>query len=179
MTHARLTRKIPHSFSLDIDLPIAGVTALYGPPASGKSFVLEMIAGFSRPNAGRILLDDVILFDAESRVDVPSRRRGIAWIGAQDALFPHLDVTANLKFAARRLPRLERHRRVAETLERFQLTALAKLHPAGLDANQKLRVAVARALVTDPKLLLFDDRGIDEPLLREIRDITAAPILLV
>lgn len=179
MTHARLTRKIPPSLSLDLDLPVAGVTALYGPAGSGKTLVLEMIAGFSRPDAGRILLDDIILFDAESQVDVPPRRRAIAWMGPQDALFPHMNVTANLKFAAKRLPRLERHRRVAEMLERFQLTSLARSRPADLTAAQKLRVGVARALVSDPKLLLFDDCGMDEPLFREIRAVTAAPVLLV
>jgi len=80
MTHARVTKKIAPAFSLDVDLPLAGITALFGPSGSGKTLLLETIAGFVAPDAGRILLDDVILFDAESRVNVPPRRRnGQAW----------------------------------------------------------------------------------------------------
>ena len=179
MTHARIGRKIPPSFSLDIDLPIADVTALYGPPGAGKSLILESLAGFARPDSGRILLDDAILFDAESGVNVPPRRRGIAWVGSADALFPHLTLEQNLKFAARRFPRLERHRRAAEALERFQLSAAAKTRPVGLTAAQRLRGAAARALAGSPKMLLLDDCGWEETLLREIRAGFAGPIVLV
>jgi molybdate transport system ATP-binding protein len=179
MTHARLTKKIPPGFSLDVDLPLAGVTALYGPPGAGKTLLLEALAGFAIPDAGRILLDDVILFDAESRVNVPPRRRLAGYIGSDDSLFPHMTLEQNLKFAARRFPRLDRHRRVAETLERFQLTALAKTRPPELTAARKLRGAVARALVAEPKLLLLDDRGFDEAMLGEIRAACSAPIVLV
>ena len=63
-------------FSLDVEFPLAaGVTALYGPAGAGKTLILETIAGFVRPDSGRILLDDVILFDAQSPVNVPPRRR--------------------------------------------------------------------------------------------------------
>ncbi len=85
----------------------------------------------------------------------------------------------NLKFAAQRFPRLERHRRVTEILERFQLAPSAKARPDDLTAAQRLRGAVARALASEPKLLLLDDRDFDEPILREIRAATAAPLVLV
>lgn len=179
MTHARVTRKIPPGLSLDLDLPLAGVTALFGPPGSGKTLFLETLAGFATPDAGRILLDDIILFDAESRVNVQPRRRRVAYVGQQDSLFPHMTLEQNLKFAAQRFPRLERHRRVTEILERFQLAPSAKARPDDLTAAQKLRGAVARALASEPKLLLLDDRDFDEPILREIRAATAAPLVLV
>lgn len=179
MTHARVARKIAPSLSLDVDLPLAGITALYGPPGTGKTLLLHLIAGFVKPDAGRILLQDAILFDAGTRVSVPPRRRAIALICSHDSLFPHLSLEQNVKFAAHRLPRLERHRRAAEYLERLQLTACARLRPPDLAETQKLRAETARALAGEPRLLLLDERGFDEPLLRDIRAATAAPILLV
>lgn len=179
MTHARVARKIPPSLSLDVDLPLAGVTALYGPPGAGKTLLLHLIAGFGKPDSGRILLEDTILFDGESRVHVPPRRRAIAFIESHDSLFPHLSLEQNVKFAAYRLPRLERHRRVAEILDRFRLAACARLRPRDLTVTQKLRAETARALAGEPRLLLLDERGFDEPLVREVRAATAAPILLV
>ena len=92
------------------------------------------------------------------------------WYVAQsDALFPHMTVRQNLEFPAKRWPRLERHRRVAEMLERFHLAEVAPSRPGALTPPMRLRVAAARALIAEPKLLLLDDCGIDEPLLREIR----------
>lgn len=177
MTHAHIGKKFAPDFSLDLDLPLAGVTALYGPERSGKSLALELIAGFVAPDSGRILLEDAILFDAESGVNITPRRRRIAWIGPQDTLFPHMSLEQNLKFAANHLPRLERHRAVAETLERFRL--LPKSRAAGLATSDRLRAAAARAIVAAPKLLLVDDCAMEEPLLREIRAAAEIPILLV
>ena len=180
MTQIRLTRKIPPGFSLDVDFPLApGVTALFGPPAAGKSLIVDSVAGFAEPDAGRILLDDVILFDAEARVNVPPCRRRCGYITDRDALFPHLTLRQNLMFAAGGFARLERHKRVAEMLERFQLAALIEALPASLTPNQKLCGAIARALVAEPKLLLIDERGVDEALLQAIRAAFAGPILLV
>jgi len=180
MTHARIGKKIPPGFSLDIDLAIpAGVTALYGPPGAGKTLTLEMIAGFVTPDSGRILLEDAILFDAESRVNIPPRRRRCGFLCQRDALFPHMTVRQNLVFAARRLPRLERHRKVAEMVERFGLSEAAAGRPRDASRALKLRASVARALIAEPKLLLVDDCGVDEPLLRQIREACPAPIVLV
>ena len=180
MTHARIGKKIPPNFSLDVDFEIApGVTALFGPAASGKTLVLETIAGFVEPDSGRILLDDVILFDAAARVHVPPYRRACGYVSQRDSLFPHMTLRQNLMFAAHRSPRLERTRRVADTLEKFQIAALAASRPQELSPPQKLRAAIARALLSLPKILLIDDRGCDEPLLRLAREIFSGPILLV
>jgi molybdate transport system ATP-binding protein len=178
MTHVRMVRRIPPRFSLDVDFPIGpGVTAVYGCSGAGKTALLETIAGFARPDSGRILLDDAILFDAASRVQLPPRRRLCGYVSQSDSLFPHMTVRQNLVFAARRWPRLERHRRVAEMLDRFQLSAAASTWPRGLDAPAKLRCSIARALVAEPRLLLLDECGAGESLLRQIREITQAPIL--
>ncbi|MGA3097498.1 MAG: ATP-binding cassette domain-containing protein [Bryobacteraceae bacterium] len=179
MTHARIGKKIPPALSLEVDFEIAGLTALYGPKGGGKTLILETIAGFEKPDFGRILLDDAILFDAEARVNLPPRRRHCGYVAQRDALFPHMTLRRNLLFAAHRGPRLERSRRVAEMLERFQLTPVAASRPREIEPAEALRGAVARALLGEPKLLLLDDRGFDEALLRTIREAFPGPVLLV
>jgi len=173
MTSVRLAAKFPR-FSLDIEFTVpAGITALYGPRGAGKSLILEFIAGLATPAAGRVLLDDAILYDGASGVDLPARSRRIGYVPSADSLFPHMTVRGNLRFAARRLPRLERHRRVAETLERFELAAAAS--PADLTPPERLRAAFARAAIAEPKLLLVDAPGAGETLLRPF----TCPIVLV
>ena len=180
MTHIRIAKKTPSGLSLDVDFSLArGVTALYGPAGGGKSLLLESVAGFVQPDSGRILLDDAILFDASARVAVPPRRRAIGYVFRSLALVPHMTLERNIAFAAHRWPRLERHRRVAEMLERFELSEVAGLLPARASAAQKLRCAVARALIGEPKLLLLEDAGADEPLLARIREGFQNPMLLV
>ena len=152
--------------SLDVDFPVGpGVTAIYGPSGAGKSLLLDAIAGLVRPDSGRILLDDAILFDAATGVHLPPQRRGCVLVPPGDSLFPNMSGRQNLMFAARRWPRLERHRRVAETIEKLQLAEDAP----------KVRWTLARALIAQPKLLLIDDPGLDAALLRQIRENTAAP----
>jgi molybdate transport system ATP-binding protein len=179
MTHARIGKRIPPAPTLEADFEIAGLTALYGPAGAGKSLILETIAGFVRPDSGRIMLDDAILFDAEARVNVAPRRRRCGYVAQRDALFPHMTLRRNLLFAAQRGARLERSRRVAEMLERFQLTPMAASRPREIPPAEALRGAVARALLAGPKLLLLDDRGFVEALLRALREAFAGPVLLV
>jgi molybdate transport system ATP-binding protein len=180
MTQIRVAKKTPGGLSLDVDFPILpGGTALYGPSGAGKSLLLELIAGFAAPDSGRILLDDAILFDAAARVAVPPRRRSIGFVFQTLALFPPMTLERNLAFAAKGRPRLERHRRVSEMLELFDLAPAAALRPHQASADQKRRCAVARALIGEPRLLLIDDAGVDEPLLARIRQRFQNPILLV
>ena len=180
MTNARIVKHIPPRFSLDVEIHLAaGVTALFGPAGAGKTLILETIAGFVRPDSGRVLLDDVILFDGQSLVSVAPRRRNCGFIAQHDALFPHMTLRQNLVFPAKRFPRLERHRRVGETIERFQLADSAALRPHEVGPAERLRCAVARALIALPKLLLIDERAFDAPLLQQVRTVFAGPILLV
>jgi molybdate transport system ATP-binding protein len=154
---------------LDVDLPVeAGVTAIFGASGAGKSLLLDAIAGFARPQSGRILLNDAILFDGATGVHLPPQLRGCVLVPAADSLFPHMTPRQNLIFAAARWPRLERHRRVAEIVDKLQLT----------DDSPKLLWTIARALIVEPKLLLIDDPGLDDVLLRDIREHCTAPILL-
>ena len=177
MTHARIGKKFPPSFSLDVEFEADGVTALYGPAGAGKTLILEAIAGFIRPDSGRILRDDVLLFDAQARVHVPPRRRSCAYIPQRDSLFPHLTLRQNLAFAAHG-PRLERHRRVGEMLDRFGLADAAPRRPVDLDASQKLRGALARALLAQPELLLIDHPDLSESIFHQLRAEFAGAVLV-
>ena len=180
MTHVRIVKRVSPHFSLDVEIPLAaGVTALYGPAGAGKTLILDAIAGFVRPDSGRILLEDVILFDGQSRVNAAPRRRNCGYIAQHDALFPNMTLRQNLVFPARRFPRLDRHRRVGEMIERFQLADSASLRPNEASPAQRLRCAVARALIAVPKLLLIDERAFDIPFFQQVRAAFAGPILLV
>ena len=109
-------------FSLNLELrAAAGVTVLFGASGSGKTLTLDCIAGFVAPDSGRILLDDQILFDAAAKVNLRPQDRNCGYVFQNYALFPHMTVRENLAFAAERRPRLERHRRVNEMIEKFQL----------------------------------------------------------
>src|ERR1035437_10142730 len=109
MTSARIGKKIEPGFSLDVEFSVPpGVTALFGPAGAGKTLILEALAGFAAADSGRILLDDVLLFDAAARVQVPPHRRGCGYVAQRDALFPHMSLRQNLGFAAHRSPDVER-----------------------------------------------------------------------
>lgn len=177
------------AFSLDVELETAsGVTVLFGPSGSGKTLTLDSIAGFTRPDDGRILLDDQILYDGQSGVHLPPQARRCGYVFQNYALFPHMTLRRNLEFAAERRPRLERHRKVNEMLERFHLTEVAGRRPHELSGGQKQRCSIARALIGAPRLLLLDEpaRGLDAPLRVELYELLAQirtefqiPILLV
>jgi molybdate transport system ATP-binding protein len=194
MIQARIARRFsagPESagFSLEVEFQAAvGVTVLFGPSGAGKTLTLDSIAGFVKPDAGRILLDDEILFDGASGVNLPPRRRNCGYVFQNYALFPHMTLRANLMFAADRLPRLERHRRVSEILERFHLKHVSGRRPHEVSGGEQQRCSIARALIGAPKLLLLDEpaRGLDAPLreelyqvLRQVRSEFNLPVLLV
>ncbi len=176
-------------FSLDLEFEAeSGITVLFGPSASGKTLTLDCIAGFVRPDEGRILLDDQILFDGAARVHIPPQARHCGYVFQNYALFPHMTLRQNLEFAVERIPRLERHRKVNEMLEKFHLADVSGRRPYELSGGQKQRCSIARALVGSPRLLLLDEptRGLDAPLraelytvLRQVREEFGVPAILV
>ncbi len=194
MIQARLRKTFPArpdsaGFSLDLEFQAAaGITVLFGPSGSGKTLVLDSIAGFVRPDEGRILLDDDILFDGATGVHLTPQARQCGYVFQNYALFPHMTLRQNLEFAAERRPRLERHRRVNEMLERFRLADAAGSRPHEVSGGQRQRCSIARALIGAPKLLLLDEpaQGLDAPLrselydvLRQVRADFKTPVLLV
>src|SRR5580658_4893551 len=176
-------------FSLDLEFhAAAGATVLFGSSGAGKTLTLDSIAGFVRPDEGRILLDDQILFDGDAGVHLPPRSRHCGYVFQNYALFPHMTLRQNLEFAVERAPRLGRHRKVTEMLERFHLAEVAGRRPYELSGGQKQRCSIARALIGAPRVLLLDEpaRGLDAPLraelysvLRQVRQDFGTPVLLV
>jgi molybdate transport system ATP-binding protein len=196
---ARIIKRYPagldsEAFELNIHLQTSpGVTVLLGPSGSGKTLTLNCLAGFARPEEGRILVQDQLYFDASTKVHVASRLRRCGYIFQDHALFPHMTVRQNLQFAANSAVannggKVQRYRRVQELLEDFELTDLAGRLPHELSGGQKQRGAIARALAGHPRLLLFDEptRGLDYRLrtafyevLRKAKTRFEAPIVLV
>lgn len=194
MLEVRIAKRFPArpasvAFSLEIEFQAAaGVTVLFGPSGSGKTLTLDAVAGFVRPDRGRILLDGDLLFDGATGVHLPPRARNCGYVFQNYALFPHMTLRRNLEFAASRRPRLERHRRVTEMLDRFHLAEVAGRRPHEVSGGQKQRCSIARALIAAPKVLLLDEpaRGLDAPLraelyavLRQVREEFRTPMLLV
>ena len=194
MMQARIRKQFPPSrgsapFTLDIEFNAeTGVTVLFGPSGAGKTLTLDAIAGFLKPDGGRILLDDMLLYDGASGVCLAPQARHCGYVFQNYALFPHMSLRENLTFAAERLPRLERHRKVEETIARFHLEEVAGHAPHELSGGQRQRGSIARALLAAPRLLLLDEpaRGLDAPLraglydvIREVRGGFQVPIILV
>jgi molybdate transport system ATP-binding protein len=176
-------------FSLELEFEAGkGITVLFGPSGAGKTLTLDCIAGFVRPEEGRILLDDEILFDGAAGVHLAPQARHCGYVFQNYALFPHMTLRKNLEFAAERIPRLERYRKINEVLEKFHLTEVSGRRPHELSGGQKQRCSIARALIRAPRLLLLDEpaRGLDAPLRAELYSVLhqvhqefGIPILLV
>jgi ABC-type sulfate/molybdate transport systems ATPase subunit len=153
-------RKRLREFTLDAaaDLP-AGVTLLEGPSGAGKTTLLLLIAGLAVPDGGRIALGERVLADAATRTFVPPAARNVALVFQEYALFPHLDVAANVGYGlrARSVPAAERAQRVRRALDRFEIAELAGARVNELSGGQRQRVALARALVVEPAALLLDE----------------------
>jgi molybdate transport system ATP-binding protein len=130
---------------------------LFGHSGSGKSLTLKAIAGLLRPDAGRIAIGGVPVFDAARGIDVPPQQRGVGMVVQSYALFPHLTVRDNIAFGLDRLPKAERRARVDALLGLLGIAELAERRPEQISGGQAQRVALARALAPRPRLLLLDE----------------------
>ena len=134
-----------------------GATALFGASGSGKTSIINMIAGLLTPDRGAISLDETILFDAGKRINVPPHRRRIGYVFQEGRLFPHLSVRQNLDYG-RRMSGVARDvdefTRIASLLD---IDRLLDRRPGHLSGGERQRVAVGRALLMRPKLLLLDE----------------------
>ncbi len=133
------------------------VTALFGSSGSGKTSIVNMVAGLVKPDRGRIALDDTVLFDSTTRVNVPMHRRRIGYVFQEGRLFPHLSVAANLDYGRRmsRLPRDDAERR--RIVDLLDVGHLLDRRPGKLSGGERQRVAVGRALLMRPRLLILDE----------------------
>jgi molybdate transport system ATP-binding protein len=161
--------KVPEFLKLDVQHRVADVsihaafclsapwTLLFGPSGSGKTSLLRIIAGLSKPNQGRVLLDGLTLVDTEAQVWIPPGRRSIGLVTQQPVLFPHLNVIDNVSFGLLGLSHSQREVRSAQMVELFDLKQLVTRKPDRLSGGERQRVALARALAPEPKFLLLDE----------------------
>jgi ABC-type Fe3+/spermidine/putrescine transport system ATPase subunit len=154
---------------LNLDMPNGEITALLGPSGSGKSTTLKMIAGLESLTAG------VIYFDGEDVGRVPTEQRSAVMVFQNHLLFPHMSVAGNVGFGLkmRGVDRETRQKRVAEMLALVQLPGVGQRRPNQLSGGQQQRIALARALITEPKVLLLDEplSNLDVHLRDEMRDL--------
>lgn len=146
------------SFHLQIKCSLASEwTVFFGPSGAGKSTLLRLLAGLDRPDRGRIVLDDQALTDAAQSIFIKPGRRRAALVAQQPALFPHLNVGANVAYGIAHLDTHERTARVNEMLDLVDARELAQRRPRDLSGGEAQRVALARALAPLPRLLLLDE----------------------
>jgi molybdate transport system ATP-binding protein len=135
----------------------ASWTVLFGPSGAGKTSLLRVLAGLTRPDRGRVVLHGRTLVETESGGWVPPGQRAIGFVTQRPTLFPHMNVTANVAFGLSGLDGRSRNERVGQMLELFQAGQLAKRMPGDLSGGERQRVALARALAPGPCLLLLDE----------------------
>lgn len=135
----------------------AGVTALYGPSGSGKTSVVNMVAGLVRPDSGFIGVGGRCLFDAEKRINLPPERRRMGYVFQDGRLLPHLSVRGNLVYGMRRVPPEERFVAFDAVVELLGIGHLLDRRTAKLSGGEKQRVAIGRALLASPAMLLMDE----------------------
>jgi molybdate transport system ATP-binding protein len=177
------------SFMLDARLETEGrLIALFGRSGSGKTSLINVIAGLSRPDQGRVVVDGETLVDTERGIFVPKHRRRVGYVFQEGRLFPHLTVRQNLTYGQWFTPRGRRYARLDDVVELLGVADLLDRRPALLSGGEKQRVAIGRALLASPRLLLMDEplAALDEarkleilPYVERLRDVAKVPIVYV
>ncbi|MBC7433618.1 MAG: molybdenum ABC transporter ATP-binding protein [Rubritepida sp.] len=185
----------PDQFSLDVAFtaPHAGITVLFGPSGCGKSTILAAIAGLLRPRHGKVTLGGTTLLDTAMHIDLPPERRRLGMVFQEARLFPHLRVETNLRYGARRAPpgpgpNPDPGPGFDEVVALLGIGPLLGRRPRNLSGGERQRVALGRALLARPRLLLMDEplaaldgarRAELLPFLARLRDVAAIPVLYV
>jgi molybdate transport system ATP-binding protein len=156
-----ITVRVRHawpSLQIDVDLRLSGsLTAVVGPSGAGKTTLLNVIAGVDRVDAARVQIDDDVLTDTTSGIMRPIHRRGIGYVFQEPRLFPHLTVRQNLFYGRWFRRGVRPDVESSEVIELLQLEPLLTRRPARLSGGEKQRVALGRALLASPRLLLLDE----------------------
>ena len=145
------------NFTLDVSFTITpGITIIFGPSGAGKTTLLDCVAGLATPDSRRIAICDRIFFDQAHGRNVPVQNRNTGYVFQDLALFPHLTVGKNVEYGLSG-PKEEGRKKSAATLESFRIANLRDRKPKDISGGERERVALARALVTDPCVLLLDE----------------------
>lgn len=172
MIQVELRKALP-GFTLDVAWEAEEqVVALFGPSGAGKSLTLDCLAGLIRPDRARVVVQGRVLDDSARGLHLSPQVRRVGYVFQGYALFPHLTVRDNVAFGAAGRSRAERRRRAEEILERLGLGSLGRRYPGELSGGEQQRVALGRALASDPELLLLDEplSALDAPLRRHLRE---------
>ncbi|MEX0803689.1 MAG: ABC transporter ATP-binding protein [Candidatus Binatia bacterium] len=155
----------------DLQVASGEILALLGPSGSGKTTLLRLIAGFERPDEGRIAIGDRTVVETASSLWLSAEDRGVGMVFQDYALFPHLTVAQNVRFGLRTGSKRERQCRVDEFLQLTEMVSYAERYPHELSGGQQQRVALARALAPRPRVVLLDEpfNGLDPELRPQMR----------
>jgi molybdate transport system ATP-binding protein len=147
------------SFELDVafQAPAPGIVALFGRSGSGKTTIVEILAGLLEPDAGDLRLGDLVLFDTAAAYSLPAERRRIGYVFQDARLFPHLTVRGNLRYGQKRAASAPHIISFDEVTELLGLAPLLARRPYTLSGGERQRVALGRALLSQPRLLLLDE----------------------
>lgn len=178
------------AFALDVAFKTeqAGVTALFGQSGVGKTSVINAIAGLFRPDEGRIVIAGRVVLDTKAGVFVPARERRTGYVFQDARLFPHMSVEKNLRFGWRRSENAASEGEIARVVEMLGLSRLLARSPRVLSGGEKSRVALGRALLASPEILLLDEplaaldaarRSEIMPYLERLRDETRLSMIYV
>jgi iron(III) transport system ATP-binding protein len=155
---------------INLEIATGEIVCVLGPSGSGKSTLLRLIAGLESVQQGNLMVDDVVLADAQN--NPPPEQRSIGLVFQDHVLFPHQTVAENVAFGLNGIPSKQREHTVALQLANVGISTLADRYPHTLSGGQQQRVALARALATDPDVLLLDEpfASADAPLRKSLRD---------
>jgi len=176
-------------FTLDVAFQAEeGVTALFGRSGSGKTSVINVVAGLLGPQRGRVVVAGKVLLDTEQRICLPVHKRRIGYVFQEGRLFPHLSVRQNLAYGQRFAPRRAKPETWGHVVSMLGIDTLLARRPSALSGGEKQRVSIGRALLSSPDMLLMDEplAALDDarkteilPFLNRLRDETKIPILYV
>ena len=164
------------------------VTALFGRSGAGKTTLVNLVAGLLRPDRGRIAVDGETLVDTDRGIDLPAHRRRIGYVFQDSRLFPHLSVRSNLLYGRRLTRTAQRWGSLEATVDLLGIGHLLSRRPGGLSGGERQRVALGRALLASPRLLLLDEplAALDDarkadllPYIERLRDEMRLPIVYV
>lgn len=167
---AHLKRK-KGNFFLDIRVDFKeGITGVFGPSGAGKTSLMHLLSGLEQPDEGYVKIDDTYVVDRSTKIWEPARNRKIGYVFQEGRLFPHMTVRKNLLFATKYIPKGEQVIEFDELVNLLEVKDLLEKHPKQLSGGEKQRVAIGRALLSAPKLLLMDEpfSSLDVKLRRQI-----------